>query len=200
MCRYNIILLLCFVIFINVTKGQKMISMMNDAIGFPESDENTINANKNRQPIYIPSVCPVNELYYPGNQKYDWICDCRPGYLYHPATDTCWLAYQRGPCPEGQYLVLPKSSVIPVCENNPCAKDNLVEWKGKCEALGSSAPCGVTYPASALWVNATTVTVECVKVYIESRFSTFDTEVLSTLCLPGCKRRINNKCMPDPRQ
>ncbi|CAG4931827.1 unnamed protein product [Parnassius apollo] len=175
--------------------------MDKGAIGFPEIEENPKFENKqNRQPVFLPSMCPTNELYYPGDQQYDWICDCRPGYLYHPATDACWLAYQRGPCPKGQYLVLPKTSVIPVCEINPCIGDNLVMWHEKCETLGSFTPCGKTYPASALWVNATTITIDCVKIYmeIEPRFSQ-DNIGEQVLCPPGCKRSIKSQCVPGPR-
>ncbi|CAH2045648.1 unnamed protein product, partial [Iphiclides podalirius] len=126
--------------------------MDKGAIGFPENDENPKSANKqNRVPVFLPAKCPENELYYPGDQDSDWICDCRPGYLYHPGTDACWLAYKRGPCPAGQYLVLPKTSVIPICDNNPCIADNLVMWQGKCEVLGVIAPCGNKYPPKALW-------------------------------------------------
>lgn len=34
---------------------------------------------QDRQPVYMPATCPIGELLYPGDQKDDWICDCRPG-------------------------------------------------------------------------------------------------------------------------
>lgn len=34
-----------------------------------------------RFPLYIPGLCPENQLLYPGDQKSDWICDCSPGKM-----------------------------------------------------------------------------------------------------------------------
>lgn len=126
------------------------------------------------------------------------ICNSFTGYLYHPGTDACWLAYQRGPCPVGEYLVLPKASVIPVCEKNPCMADNLVSWQGKCEVLGAMKPCDVKYPPMALWVNATTLEIDCVKLYIDHPLNSVET--VRTVCPPGCKRSLNMQCIPDPRK
>ncbi|XP_014371870.2 uncharacterized protein LOC106721446 [Papilio machaon] len=197
MCSY-VIVLVCFIMCINVGLGEQM---PKGAIGFPEVEENPKVSNKqDRQPIYLPSVCPENELYYPGDHKTDWICDCRPGYLYHPATDRCWLAYQRGPCSEGQYLVLPKSSVLPICEINPCISDDTVMYNGNCTTLGDMRPCGLSYPAKVVWINATTIKVDCVKVYVDNRFSSNIEEEVFALCPPGCKRSVNLQCTPDVRR
>ncbi|XP_013139814.1 PREDICTED: uncharacterized protein LOC106104335 [Papilio polytes] len=196
MCSY-IFTLICLVMFVNVALGQ---GMPKGAIGFPEIEENPKVSNKqDRQPVYLPSVCPENELYYPGDHNTDWICDCRPGYLYHPKTDKCWLAYQRGPCPQGQYLVLPKSTVLPICENNPCINDDSVMFNGNCTTLGAMIPCGLSYPSKVVWINAATTKVDCVKVYVENRFSSNDEEMFA-LCPPGCKRSINLQCTPDIRR
>ncbi|KAG6460479.1 hypothetical protein O3G_MSEX012017 [Manduca sexta] len=165
----------------------------SDVIGFPESEENPDLKNKeNRQPVFLPAMCPVNELFYPGDQKDDWICDCRPAHLYHPASDLCWPAFRQGPCPEGQYLTLPQDSPIPVCQNNPCAIDRQVQWNGKCEVLGNSAPCNHLFPTpAALGVNATTLVVSCVRLSFNNRFTE---RVTTSVCPPGCKRSINGKC------
>ncbi|XP_034834246.2 uncharacterized protein [Maniola hyperantus] len=162
-------------------------------IGFPEYEENPLLANKqNRVPVYLPSTCPDNELYYPGDQTDDWICDCRPGYLFHPDSDKCWLAYQRGPCPAEQYLVLPTDSMIPVCVPNPCKTDSMVEWNGQCHLLGSNV-CGNKFPAEVLWINATTISVDCVKVYVNNRFSLDADFESTTTCPPGCRRSVHNQ-------
>ncbi|KAI8425215.1 hypothetical protein MSG28_007029 [Choristoneura fumiferana] len=120
------IVLTCFLSLLTVrlTCSQKV---TQDVIGFPEMEEN----NKTRQPVFLPSMCPENELYYPGDQKDDWICDCRPAHIYQPATDKCWPAYRKGPCEEEHYLVLPPNSFIPVCEKNPCRLDSFVVFKDK---------------------------------------------------------------------
>ncbi|XP_050672056.1 uncharacterized protein LOC126970270 [Leptidea sinapis] len=166
---------------------------MKDAIGFPEVDENLNTVNKqNRNPVFLPSRCKENELYYPGDQPDDWICDCRPGYLYHPETDSCWMAFRRGPCRHDEFLVLPTNSIIPECEKNPCKMDSLVSWNGKCEPLGSTNACGDTFPPVILWVNATTISLECLVMDFDFRFS----DIAPKICPPGCRRSVQNKCRP----
>ncbi|GBP61168.1 hypothetical protein EVAR_28376_1 [Eumeta japonica] len=137
-------------------------------------------------------MCPANELYYPGDQKDDWICDCRPAYLYHPASDSCWPAWTRGPCAEKQYLVLPSNTVIPVCEQNPC-DDGKVPWNTKCETLGSSQPCVHLFPptVAVLGVNATTLAIECVALTFSSRLT--ESNNISG-CSPGCRRNVKGEC------
>lgn len=94
-----------------------------------------------------------------------------PAYIYHPASDACWPAFRRGPCQEGEYLVLPLNSVLPACEKNPCFNDTYVYWNGKCERLDTTPPCNHILPmASVLGVNATTLVVSCVRLNLESRF------------------------------
>ncbi|XP_004921844.1 uncharacterized protein LOC101745936 [Bombyx mori] len=189
MCYLNIIFLTCALLATSIAQNSS-----KDAIGFPEMEENPDLRNKeNRQPVFIPARCPDNELFYPGDQKDDWICDCRPAHLYHPGTDKCWPAFRQGPCEVGQYLVLPQNSVIPVCEQNPCNTDTLVQLNGNCEKLGSIAPCNHLYPvSSSLGVNSTTLVVSCVTLSLETRF----TEVIGVLCPPGSRRSVNGKCVP----
>ncbi|XP_032521626.2 uncharacterized protein LOC116773308 [Danaus plexippus] len=179
-----------FFLVFGVLSCSKNVQKSNDAIGFPEIEENPLMANKqNRQPVYIPSICPENELLYPGDQADDWIFDCRPGHLYHPTTDKCWPAYREGPCGSGQYIVLPDNSSVPVCVRNPCLVEGFVVWNGKCEVLGNS--CGEKFPISLLSIDAVTLKVACVRLdEVESRFSL---NVQST-CLAGSKRNIKSKC------
>ncbi|KAL0819778.1 hypothetical protein ABMA28_007819 [Loxostege sticticalis] len=171
-----------------------------NSIGFPEIEEDLPSKNKdNRQPVYMPSTCAVNELYYPGDQKDDWICDCRPAYIYHPESDACWGAYQRGPCAFGEYLILPKDSVIPVCMKNPCNADRYVYWGGRCERLGSITACADLYPVvAAVGVNATTLEIQCVRLNLESRFGE-GRPVLQPVdfnkCKPGSKLSVTGKCV-----
>ncbi|KAJ2953268.1 hypothetical protein O0L34_g848 [Tuta absoluta] len=170
-----------------------------NAIGFPEVEENPNLANReNRKPVYLPATCPENELYYPGDQKDDWICDCRPAYIYHPPSDKCWSAFKKGPCTDGNYLVLPSESVIPVCVKNPCVVDDFVQWNGKCERLGSIKPCEHLFPiAAALGVNATTLVVGCVRLNLEARFGEPRPTPPPSLpeCPSGSRRSVNGKCV-----
>ncbi|CAG9789197.1 unnamed protein product [Diatraea saccharalis] len=174
-------------------------NVSKNSIGFPEIEENNNLKNKdNRQPVFMPATCPPNELYYPGDQKDDWICDCRPAFLYHPQSDSCWSAFQRGPCAVNEYLILPKDSVIPICVKNPCGADTYVIFNGKCEMLGSISACAHLYPiVAAVGVNATTLEIDCVKLNLESRFG--EGQPVPTVdrlgnCQPGSKSSVNRKC------
>ncbi|XP_041969144.1 uncharacterized protein LOC121725993 [Aricia agestis] len=194
MAKYSNIAYLVLMLCLSVTVDSKPRNT-KDSIAFPEIEENINLVNKNdRRPVFLPSMCPENELFYPGDQKDDWICDCRPGYIFHPKTDACWPAYQRGPCDHGSYLILVPNSVIPECVRNPCVSDQMVIFNGKCEKLGATAPCGVTFPIKAVFVNATTLDIECTNVNTESPFNQKIVEEPLKSCPPGCKRVIQNKC------
>lgn len=164
---------------------------MKDAIGFPEVEENhNLKNRENRQPVYVPSICTENELYYPGDQKDDWICDCRPAYIYHPKSDSCWPAWRQGPCNASEYLTLKNDTVIPSCEPNPCKKDGAVIFDRLCWNLGATAPCVHMYPIpAALGVNATNLAIECVHLKLDNRFgdNNFNVELMGH-CVPGSKR------------
>ncbi|XP_053613732.1 uncharacterized protein LOC128677125 [Plodia interpunctella] len=168
-----------------------------ELFGFPETEEDENLKNKeNRQPVFLPTVCPDTELYYPGDQKDDWICDCRPAFIYHPATDKCWPAFQKGPCKEKEYLILPQNSVIPVCVQNPCVVDGFVEWNQHCQRLGSTKACEDLFPIpAALGVNATTLVVSCVRLNVELRFASVVPVSPVASCPRGCKRNVNAQCM-----
>ncbi|RVE55309.1 hypothetical protein evm_000207 [Chilo suppressalis] len=170
-----------------------------NSIGFPEIEENESLKNKDdRQPVFMPATCPPNELYYPGDQKDDWICDCRPAFLYHPGSDSCWSAYQRGPCASDEYITLPKDSVIPVCVKNPCGVDTYVIFNGRCERFGSITACAHLYPVvAAVGVNATTLEVDCVQLNLQSRFGEDRPMPPNQHLIPcqrGSKNSVNNKC------
>ncbi|XP_026734664.1 uncharacterized protein LOC113498730 isoform X1 [Trichoplusia ni] len=190
MCSLNILMLTCLVISVAIAN-----KMPKGSIGFPEPEEDPNLVNKdNRQPVFLPAMCPENELYYPGDQKDDWICDCRPAYLFHPKSDSCWPAYRKGPCEDGHYLVLKSDSAIPVCERNPCSVDSYVLFNGRCERLADPVPCRHLWPIPAtLAVNSTTLAIGCRShINFPSRFG----EVPPQICPPGCKRSVNGKCVP----
>lgn len=118
-------------------------------------------------------------------------------FVYHPKTDKCWPAFRKGPCEDGQYLVLNGDSAIPVCEKNPCTIDSYVQYKGRCEQLASITPCMHMWPIpAALTVNSTTLTVSCERLNLESRFGErIPAKVSVTPCPPGCKRSVTGKCI-----
>ncbi|CAK1552268.1 unnamed protein product [Leptosia nina] len=184
-CYYTL-----FVGLIIIAKSE----ITKDTIGFPESEENLNLVNKKeRYPVYLPSMCGENELYYPGDQEDDWICDCRPGYLYYPEKDSCWPAFRRGPCNDKEHLRLPHNSIIPVCVKNPC-NDGFVVWKGTCQRLGSTAPCKIEFPPAVLWVNATTMSLGCVPLNFHIRS---EIAYENAKCPLGCKRHVQGLCVPE---
>ncbi|KAJ0173730.1 hypothetical protein K1T71_010879 [Dendrolimus kikuchii] len=186
----------CFILCVSGAKNAA-----KDAIGFPEVEENTAAQNKeNRLPVYLPAACPMNELYYPGDQKDDWICDCRPAYLYHPDSDMCWPAYRQGPCQGGFHLILPQNSAIPVCVKNDCTIDSYVMWNGKCEKMNTLSPCisdFTRYAPMILGVNATTLTIDCIPLEVKSRFSVDPVTSRSNVCANGSKRNVGGQRAAD---
>ncbi|XP_055321604.1 uncharacterized protein LOC129577863 [Sitodiplosis mosellana] len=136
-------------------------------IGFPESEEQNPDTQHklHKQPVQFPSKCKDGELYYPGDQGDDWVCDCKPGYVFYPPSSQCFAAFKRGPCNAGNYLVLPKSSVIPECVRNPCVHDNFVSFRGNCYQLDKSGPCPVPELMNVIGVNETTLEIICTLGY-----------------------------------
>lgn len=115
--------------------------------------------------------CRPGEVLYPGDQGDDWVCDCRPGYIYHPLTSQCYAAYTRGPCRESEYIILPRTSVIPECVPNPCKKANFVPFNNACHQLNKPGPCPVPEIDNKIGVNETTLEIICTKGFLTTRFS-----------------------------
>lgn len=109
----------------------------------------------------------------------------------------CFPAYTRGPCRQGQYLVLPKHGVVPQCEPNPCGKDdnnayrdNFVPFRNKCFELDKAGPCALgSKIANVVGVNETTLNIICTKDYklgrtnITSRLPVEEDDDLVTIIL-----------------
>lgn len=84
------------------------------------------NNARNRTPVFIPNRCQENEILYPGDQDSDWVCDCKPTYVYHPPTRKCYQMYTQGYCPEGTMISLKLDAKHPECIRNECASDERV--------------------------------------------------------------------------
>lgn len=99
-----------------------------DLFAFP-ADPSTIDSKtnaRNRTPVFIPDRCQENEILYPGDQDSDWVCDCKPTFVYHPPTRKCYQMYTQGYCPERTMIYLAPEAKHPECINNPCASANNV--------------------------------------------------------------------------
>lgn len=94
------------------------------------------------------------------------------GYIYYPALSQCFPAFQRGPCQENQYLVLPKYNVIPECIQNPCNRANYVIFNKHCYELHKSGPCPLPELSNVIGVNETTLEIICTKGLIPMDFPT----------------------------
>lgn len=96
-------------------------------------------------------------------------------YLYYPAKQQCFPAYTKGPCNQGQYLVLRRNSVIPECVINPCTQENYVPFKSGCHKLDEGGPCQFPELSNVVGVNETTLEIICTQDYrimqINTRFN-----------------------------
>ncbi|XP_043462209.1 uncharacterized protein LOC122498507 isoform X2 [Leptopilina heterotoma] len=96
--------------------------------------------NKNFQFLDSFQICKSNMKYFP--EEVNIPCDCEDTYLYYSYHDSCYDAYRQGPCPAGNYFVLPEGEMEAKCEKNPCNVDGLVPFNGKCHFLWKSgSPC-----------------------------------------------------------
>ncbi|XP_025988507.1 uncharacterized protein LOC105200400 isoform X2 [Solenopsis invicta] len=142
-----------------------------------------------RKPIYIPGRCPDDMLLYPGDTDKDaWVCDCRARFLYFPLNDSCHEAYRQGPCPSGNYVVLPENETIPRCVENPCSQDGMVQYNGTCYSLRTIGPCG---PDGILSVNEATFQLEC---EVASIVPLYIIEIPLKTCPPGSRRSTLGVC------
>lgn len=105
------------------------------------------------------------------------------GYIYHPLTSQCYAAFTKGPCSsDSEYLILPKTSVIPECIQNPCKRVNYVLFNNVCHQLDKPGPCPVPELDNVIGVNETTLEIICTKGFeqIITRFNPNDSKESTT--------------------
>lgn len=104
----------------------------------PSTIESKQNA-RNRTPVFLPQKCQENEILYPGDQESDWVCDCKPTFVYHPKTRKCYEMYTQGYCDNGMMIHLKPGAKYADCILNQCPNgdNNLpqVLYNGRCVAL-----------------------------------------------------------------
>lgn len=108
----------------------------SELFGYPEDPsaiESKQNA-RNRTPVYIPNRCQQNEILYPGDQESDWVCDCKPTYVYHPPTRQCYQLFTQAYCNDGQIVILEQGAKHPKCVRNQCPV-NKVWFEDECVIL-----------------------------------------------------------------
>lgn len=162
--------------------------------------------------MFLPSRCNVGELFYPGDQLDDWVCDCRPGHLYFPLSNRCFAAYTRGPCDLGRILVLQPNSVLPICVVNSCKNEHEVFFRNACYRLNTPGPCSLPELATVVTVNPTTLRVECIgKIPFEDRIGNNGTVPIpepseeievyhwEDKCYRGGKRSYKGECADKQR-
>lgn len=134
-----------------------------------------------------------------GDNNGDWVCDCRPAYVYYPLTNKCYRAYTQGPCNKNEILVLPKSKMIPICQRNEC-ETGKVKYNGTCSVLESPDAC--TQPSKdrkthRLYVDATTLQLQCTLLTNTRDPGVIDEEsglYESDHCFTGGRRSQNGNC------
>lgn len=112
-----------------------------ELFGYPENQsiiESKQNA-RNRTPVFIPNRCEENEILYPGDQESDWVCDCKPTFVYHPTSRQCYQLFTKGYCQGNNMLILRKDAKQPECVPNRCHEEgkNKVEFEGTCVELNA---------------------------------------------------------------
>lgn len=110
-----------------------------ELFGYPEDPsaiESKQNA-RNRTPVFIPNRCDKNEILYPGDQESDWVCDCKPTFVYHPPSRQCYQLFTQGYCEGNTMLTLRKGAKHAECVPNRChqAGAEMVEYDRTCVKL-----------------------------------------------------------------
>ncbi|XP_001649986.2 uncharacterized protein LOC5565630 [Aedes aegypti] len=113
----------------------------SELFAYPE-DQSIIDSKqnaKNRTPVYIPNRCQKNEILYPGDQESDWVCDCKPTFVYHPPTRQCYQLFTQAFCSDGYMVTLQPDAKQPDCVQNTCFKPNstIVPFNGDCVQLNA---------------------------------------------------------------
>uniref|UniRef100_A0A182NRT6 DUF4789 domain-containing protein n=1 Tax=Anopheles dirus TaxID=7168 RepID=A0A182NRT6_9DIPT len=132
---------------------------------------------RNRTPVFIPGKCSTNEILYPGDHDNDWVCDCRPGYVYSPQEDTCYPLFERGFCQQGEYVDLARPSMIVKCTKNVCTKKGDVPYKDQCVQLHRN---NFLCPKQGnvrlvIGVNVNTLQLDCVQGMLEISYTNRNT-------------------------
>uniref|UniRef100_A0A4Y0BQT8 DUF4789 domain-containing protein n=1 Tax=Anopheles funestus TaxID=62324 RepID=A0A4Y0BQT8_ANOFN len=119
---------------------------------------------RNRTPLYIPKQCAENEILYPGDHENDWVCDCKPTYVYHPHQQKCYQMYTKGYCPSGQIIYIEPNGKTPVCVPNNCP-DGEVYFIDVCAKLNEEHKrCEHANIRMVVGINETTHKLECVNI------------------------------------
>jgi len=159
-----------------------------DTIAFPVDDflaDKKYNSD-GRKPVWVPGKCAENEILYPIDKVDDWICDCKPAYIYHPDTGSCYLPYQQGPCDNGKYLILKQNKVVPECDDNPCPNGQ-IKYKNQCHQYGKSNACNHRL-SEYLEIDAVSMRPKCIK----SSKSPFFVTAIDGLSLPQTSAIVPN--------
>ena len=132
------------------------------------------------------SVCAQN-MVLQVDEFGDAACDCKKGCVYWPAEERCYPALLRGPCSEGQQLVVRDDG--PACVPNPCGREGWARWPetGKCHRLldTEDAPCA----HGRMEVDPSTLQLVCVDAVPNSLFTT-----RSVRCAVGSRRSFSGEC------
>ncbi|XP_053659413.1 uncharacterized protein LOC128708460 [Anopheles marshallii] len=119
---------------------------------------------RNRTPLYIPERCAENEILYPGDHEHDWVCDCKPTFVYHPQEQKCYQMYTKGFCPTGKIIYIEPNGKNPVCILNHC-QDGEVFFIDGCAKLNQEhSNCTVAEIKMVVGINEATHQLECVNI------------------------------------
>ncbi|KFB38763.1 hypothetical protein ZHAS_00006164 [Anopheles sinensis] len=154
----------------------------------------------NRTPVFIPGKCSPNEILYPGDHADDWVCDCRPGYVYYPNNDSCYALFTKGFCQPGEYVDLERPSMLVKCTQNTCTDGKKVPFRGQCVELNrhDKACPVVKRKRFVVGVNTTTLQLDCVVGELDLGRGDYNGLVLfegAKRCSSGTKASYNELCV-----
>ncbi|XP_053679526.1 uncharacterized protein LOC128730501 [Anopheles nili] len=119
---------------------------------------------RNRTPIFIPNKCAEDEILYPGDHEHDWVCDCKPTYIYDTRQQKCYQMYTQGSCQSGSVMYIEPKGKTAVCIENPCP-DGKVQFMGECAVLNEEHRlCLLANIKLVVGINEDTHQLECVNI------------------------------------
>ncbi|XP_052867349.1 uncharacterized protein LOC128273427 [Anopheles cruzii] len=119
---------------------------------------------RNRTPIFIPGGCAEDEILYPGDHNNDWVCDCKPTYIYHPKSHRCYQLYTQGSCEPGKIMYLEPNGKYPTCIPNHCP-DGQIRFQNMCVVLNQEHKiCQIAGINLVVGINEKTHQLECVNI------------------------------------
>ncbi|XP_033217973.1 uncharacterized protein LOC117173479 [Belonocnema kinseyi] len=162
--------------------GKSVVSTINNGTSH-------IKKNISNDSEMTPEECPKYMDLFPvdNDPSNNFICDCNhPAYLYYFEDDSCYQAYEQGPCPSEYYLILSPGEDLAKCEKNPCLENGLVPFQDTCAGL---------YKVGPPCIHSFILTVDPDNFQLRCTFKSLNIiKAPEIKCLPGSRRNALGAC------